>query len=97
MWILAYLSSPSKDLEKVRESRCWRPAGSMGQRSDNPVQNFIQALSNVFGEEPKHEIAILLQQNVLAPVASVRLGAGIGAGMTMTRIQCGPVTNGHPF
>jgi hypothetical protein len=48
----------------------------MGQRSEDPVQHFIQALSNVFGEESKHEIAILLQQNILAPVATVRFGAG---------------------
>jgi hypothetical protein len=76
MWILAYPSSPSKDLETIREGRCWRPAGSMGQRSEDPVQHFIQALSNVFGEESKHEIAILLQQNILAPVATIRFGAG---------------------
>jgi hypothetical protein len=48
----------------------------MGQCSENPVQHFIKALSNIFREKAKNEIAVLLQQDILVPVATVRFDAG---------------------
>ena len=46
----------------------------MRQRSDNPVQNLIETLSHVFRQEAQHEVAVLLQQNVLPPVSPIGVG-----------------------
>src|SRR5260370_10281467 len=47
---------------------------SMRQRPDDGIQNLIEALANIFAQKPQHMISVLLQQNILAPVTSVRLG-----------------------
>ena len=43
----------------------------MRQRPKNRIQNLIEALANVFAEEPQYIIAVLLEQNVFAPITPV--------------------------
>ena len=66
----------SKDLEKVWDCTCRRSSAAMRQCADNPVQDVIKALSNIPRKKSKHEIAILLQQRILTPIAPVRFCAG---------------------
>jgi hypothetical protein len=49
----------------------------MRQRPDDGIQNLIEALANIFAQKPQRMISVLLdllEQNILAPVTSVRLG-----------------------
>ena len=56
----------------------------MRQRRDDGTQNLIEALANIFAQKPQHMISVLpwsplepwssLEQNILAPITSVRLG-----------------------
>ena len=41
------------------------------QRTQNCVEHIVEILCQVFGEKSQHEIPILLQQLVFAPVATV--------------------------
>ena len=66
--------SNSEDLEKVRDYAARRPTAAMRQCADNPVQDVIEAFSDIFRKKSKHEVAIFLQQRILAPVAPVRFG-----------------------
>jgi hypothetical protein len=49
----------------------------MRQRPDDGIQNLIEALANILAQEPQHMISVLLEQNILAPVTSVRLGSQV--------------------
>ena len=44
----------------------------MTQRPQNCVEHQVQLLAHVFSKEPQHQVAALLQQLILAPVAAVR-------------------------
>ena len=46
----------------------------VSQRALDGVQDIIQVLAEVFGQEAEHEISMFLERGVLAPVATVSLG-----------------------
>ena len=50
----------------------------MRQRSQDRVEDRIKLFADVLSQEPKHEIAVFLQQPVLAPVAAIGIGVGQG-------------------
>ena len=50
------------------------PVSAAEQRSLDRIQHHVEILAHIFGEEAQHEITILLQQLVLAPVATVGIG-----------------------
>ena len=41
---------------------------------EDRIQNIVEALADVLGEEPQYKIAILLQQHVFTPIAAIGLG-----------------------
>ncbi len=45
---------------------------TVAQRPKNGVEDRVQLLSNIFGQEPQDQEAVLLQQLILAPVTTVR-------------------------
>ena len=59
----------SNDLERMSR-RSQRSAGS--QCSKNPVENRIEFLGEVLGEKTEHQLSVLLQELVFAPIATVR-------------------------
>ena len=48
----------------------------MRQSSQDGVEHRVEMLAHVFGQEPQDEVAVLLQQAVLAAIAAVGLGIG---------------------
>src|ERR1700731_3261292 len=46
----------------------------MRQRPNNRIQNLIEALANIFAEEPQDMITVLLEQSVFTPITPVRVG-----------------------
>ena len=59
----------SNDVEGVR--RLWERS-ARAQRSQNPVEHRVEFLREVLGEITQDEIAVLLKELVLAPIAAVR-------------------------
>jgi hypothetical protein len=45
----------------------------MCQRPDDGIQNFIEALANIFTEKPQHMIPVFLEQYIFTPIAPVSL------------------------
>src|SRR5262245_6551813 len=48
----------------------------MGQRAQNRIQHFVEALSQILRKKTQDEVTILLEQGVLTAIASVRSGIG---------------------
>ena len=44
----------------------------VAQRAQNRVEHKVQFLTHVLGKEAQHQITVLLQQLIFAPVAAVR-------------------------
>ena len=45
------------------------------QCAENRVEHGVELLANVFGQEPQHEVAVLLQEQILAAVTAIGLRA----------------------
>ena len=65
------LSRPTSSCEGERSRRRSRRL-AVTERSQDGVEHQVQFLAHVFGKEAQHQIAILLQHLILAPVAPVR-------------------------
>ena len=48
-------------------------APAVRQRTQDRIEYRVQAPAHVRGEEPQHEVAVFLQQQVLAPIAAIGL------------------------
>ncbi len=48
-------------------------APTVRQRTQNRIEDCIEAPAHVRGEEPYHKVSIFLQQQVFAPIASISL------------------------
>jgi len=59
------------------------PSLPVRQRPQDGVENIIEMYAHIFGQKPQHVIAVLLQQQILAPVAAV----GIGIGQMLRTVQ----------
>jgi hypothetical protein len=57
-----------------RQSDHCRRISASAQRPQNPIEHRIEFLNQVLGETPQDEIAALLQQLILSPIAAVRDG-----------------------
>lgn len=55
----------------------------MDESSQDRIQNAVEALADILCQESKHEIAILLKQDVLAPVAPI----GVGISQVLCAVQ----------
>ena len=52
--------------ELVTSRELERLGSLVRQRPKNRIQNFIEALTNIFTEESQHMIAVLLKENILS-------------------------------
>ena len=52
------------------------------------VEDEVELLANVLGEEPQHQVAVLLQHLILAAVASI--GNRIGEVLSAIQLHCDP-------
>jgi len=66
----------SKHRQAIRADGMWLLGASVRQRPENRVQNLIETSSDIFGEKTQHQVAMFLKQNVLAPIAAVRVCVG---------------------
>ena len=64
-------SRPTSSYETER-SHGWSCQLAVIERSQNGIEHRVQFLAHVFGKEAQHEIAVLLQHLILAPVAPIR-------------------------
>ena len=55
----------------------------MGHGALNHVENIIEALADVFRQEPQHEITVFLQHQILSAIPAI----GIGSGQMMRTVQ----------
>ena len=60
----------------------------MADCSQYAVEHDVQFLAHVFGKEPQHQIAVLLQHLILAPIASIR--DRIGEVLSAIQLHCNP-------
>ncbi len=79
--------SDSRLFMRARPQRASAPAG---HRSQNRVEDQVEALPDVLGKEPQHEVAVLLEQQVLAAVTSV----GVGISQMLGAVRA-PRRRGH--
>src|SRR6185503_3704033 len=65
------MSRPAAPYELDRFSD-WNGRSAVAQRSQNRIEYHVQFLAHVFGKEAQHQVAALLQQLILATVATIR-------------------------
>jgi len=56
----------------------------MQQRPDDGIQNFIEALANIFAQKPQHMISVLLEQ----PWSSTSVPLGISQVLNTIQFDC---------
>ena len=61
--------------------------------AEDRIEYDVEMLANVFGQEPQHKMAVLLQQLILAPIAPVRLHIGQVLGAVELDRQAGSGEN----
>lgn len=60
-----------------------RPSAPPHQRAQDSIQNVVETLAHILGQESQHEVAVFLQQGVLVAVPAV----GIGIGQVLRAVQ----------
>jgi hypothetical protein len=50
------------------------PISPPAQRPQDRIEHHLQLPADIFRKEPQHQIAVLLQQTILPPVATIRNG-----------------------
>lgn len=63
------------DTDMVEQDRCPAALSAAAEHSEDGIEYPIGLLARVRGEEAQDEVAILLQERVLAPVPPIRLGS----------------------
>jgi len=56
----------------------------MRQHAENRIQHIIQLDADILNRKPQHEVAVFLQQSVLASITAV----GVFVGEVLTAVEC---------